>query len=112
MSNSSSSSFCIVGKCYDYNELAKEFDLDCEDWSDAEYKVQDFLDLNLPEDLTYRDGIDNYDGVVIGINIREMGADETRTQFSNRITGLLRDWHDKNIKDTDVSICIDGGRVG
>lgn len=109
VSNSSSSSFMLVGNVFDEDEIIAAWEQKTGKNADAEgYGAWECLD-ELCHDLTYQYGIDNYyEQYVVGLSYDGMKPDETKTQFELRVKELL----DKAFpgKDHTVECCIDGGR--
>lgn len=93
VSNSSSSSFCIVGKQYndeDYERIFGE------------------LDWNSP---IYGNRITEYDPYTVGLNIDKMKDEETLAEFKKRAYEEIHKI-DKDIKLEEISIHVDGGYDG
>lgn len=107
VSNSSSSSFMLVGKSFSWNELEDVWnkmhpDEDFEDPSDFAYE----LGLNCER------GIQNYyEEYVIGLPYREMSNDETKAEFEERILQNLKTAL-PNLTIKDIGECLDGGYDG
>lgn len=127
VSNSSSSSFMLVGNFYERNELIEIFkrnklypELTAEqkaEFEDDEDKFNDWLDeeswdcLEALEEkfgLDYHFGIYEYsdDGVAIGLEYEHMKSDETKTEFEKRIAEKLEQLVGSPQK---VQCMIDGG---
>ena len=93
VSNSSSSSFCIVGKQYndeDYERIFGE------------------LDWNSP---IYGNRITEYDPYTVGLSIDKMKDEETLAEFKKRAYEEIHKI-DKDIKLEEISIHVDGGYDG
>ena len=122
VSNSSSSSFMVVGKAFAWDELvdiAKHNKLtsdyhkvkdgeepDYEDWDS--YDIVSVLEERFPE-LEFNHGLENYyDEYCIGMGYGSMKPDETRKDFEARIAKQLTEMTGKEI--TKVSCMVDGGR--
>ena len=122
VSNSSSSSFMVVGKVFTWDDLvdiAKRNKLtskyhevkdgeepDYEDWDS--YDITYELEGKFP-DLEFNRGIDSYyDDYCIGMGYDSMKPDETRKDFEERIAKQLTEMTGKEI--TNVSCLVDGGR--
>ena len=122
VSNSSSSSFMVVGKVFGFDELvemAKHNKLtseyhevpegeepDYEDWDS--YDIISGLEEKFPE-LEICCGIDSYyEDYCIGMGYGAMKEDETRKEFETRIAKQLSEMTGKDIKK--VSLLVDGGR--
>ena len=122
VSNSSSSSFMVVGKVFGFDELvemAKHNKLtsedheveegeepDYEDWDS--YKITEALEERFP-DMEFNSGLENYyDEWCIGMGYDKMRGDETRKEFEARIAEKLSEMTGKTI--TKVESLVDGGR--
>ena len=93
VSNSSSSSFCVVGKQYseeDYDRIFKDLK-----WDSPIYGVR----------------ITEYDPFTVGLNINKMKDEETLAEFKKRAYEEISKI-DKDIKLEDISIHTDGGYDG
>lgn len=113
VSNSSSSSFMLVGHAYSYDEIAKAWkklhqedankedeDIDCYDAMDS---IADSLGLECTR------GIYNYyDMYVLGLSIESMQDNETKKQFFERVSNALSRVFD----DSKAEVCLDGGYDG
>lgn len=131
VSNSSSTSFCIVGVDFcdkDFSKDAgklkeillrndfKEDKIDNEEdiWelliSFYRNKEDDYKNKNEYSDFTAHMGLEDY-GAVVGIDIRCMGGDETMNQFKERVYNMLKDFGYVGPKEK-IQICIDGGFEG
>lgn len=93
VSNSSSSSFCVVGKQYNEEDYEKIFnDLD---WESPIYGVR----------------ITEYDPYTVGLSINKMKDEETLAEFKKRAYEEIHKI-DKDIKLEEISIHTDGGYDG
>ena len=93
VSNSSSSSFCVVGKQYNEEDYEKIFnDLD---WESPIYGVR----------------ITEYDPYTVGLSIDKMKDEETLAEFKKRAYEEIHKI-DKDIKLEEISIHTDGGYDG
>lgn len=93
VSNSSSSSFCVVGKQYNEEDYEKIFnDLD---WESPIYGVR----------------ITEYDPYTVGLDINKMKDEETLAEFKKRAYEEIHKI-DKDIKLEEISIHVDGGYDG
>ena len=134
VSNSSSTSFCVVG--VEYKE--KDFDrnsgklkeillenLDKEEGYDIDVEKDDVWELlfkfsrhmediypnnNEYKDFSAKEGLDNYNAVV-GIDIHCMNGDETLNQFKERVFNMLKTLGYIGGKES-IKICVDGGYEG
>lgn len=93
VSNSSSSSFCVVG--VQYNEE------DCE---------RIFKSLNW-ESVVSCVRITEYDPYTVGLNINKMKDEETLAEFKKRAFEEIQKY-DENVKLEDITIHTDGGYDG
>jgi hypothetical protein len=122
VSNSSSSSFMVVGKVFTWddlvamakhNKLTSEYhqaeggeEPDYEDWDS--YDIISELESKFP-DLEFNRGLENYyEEYCVGIGYWGMKPDETRKDFEDRIAKQLTEMTGKEI--TNVSCLVDGGR--
>ena len=122
VSNSSSSSFMVVGKVFTwddlvamakhnkltskYHEVKDDEELDYEDWDS--YDIISELEGKFP-DLEFNRGIDSYyDEYCIGMGYGGMKPDETRKDFEARIAKQLTEMVGYDIPS--VSCLVDGGR--
>jgi hypothetical protein len=113
VSNSSSSSFMLVGKAFDDDELNSAWNLlhpendDCNDDycdSDLAYNIADELGLECQRGIS-----DFYDTYVIGLPFSKMNDNETKKQFVERVTLALK----KAFPDVGTAEeCVDGGYDG
>lgn len=93
VSNSSSSSFCVVGKQYNEEDYEKIFnDLD---WESPIHGVR----------------ITEYDPYTVGLDINKMKDEETLAEFKKRAYEEIHKI-DKDIKLEEISIHVDGGYDG
>ena len=92
VSNSSSSSFCIMGIVVDKDKY-------------------DSVDLSSGEDLTSWTGIDNYSetDLIIGASPHAMKDEETLIEFKNRIRKQLQLAGFTDVTVSDLDWHIDGG---
>ena len=92
VSNSSSSSFCILGIVVDYNEVG-------------------YVDTDDLDDITSYTGIDNYseEDLIVGAAPNRMRDDETLLDFKKRILEQLHQLGFKDTKLEDLDWHIDGG---
>lgn len=104
VSNSSSSSFCILGKLYEYNEFKMITGDDNPD------NIIDKYDI---DDLTFNYGIDCYntDDVIIGIDVNGLNENLTIKKSKEKVLDKLK-LFDENIKIEDIKFYIDGGFDG
>lgn len=122
VSNSSSSSFMVVGKvftCEDlvnmakHNKLTSEYhkvedgeDPDYDDWDS--WDITDELEKKFP-DIEFNCGLDSYyEDYCVGMGYDSMKPDETRKDFEARIARRLSEMVGYDIPS--VSCLVDGGR--
>lgn len=115
VSNSSSSSFAIIGKDYYMEDLitifGKQHNKEFDNTDDAIDFVWDCLDkIN---DLNVCRGLDNYgsDQIIIGMSYDEMNRNETKEDFEKRIAKKLKD-HGLAVPDDRVYFIQDQGYDG
>lgn len=109
VSNSSSSSFCVLGitqsALMDKNpQIAEAFDNgDCED-------LEEYLGINWrTTDIQVVSGISEYyDEHIVGMSATEMKDDETLLDFKKRVTEWLKN-KGLNVDVSDINWHIDGG---
>lgn len=117
VSNSSSSSFMLVGKAFDddelvkiaeYNKIGGEDVTDYEDWD--KYDIVEALEDKF-KDLNFRYGLENYgEDICVGMEYDNMKQNETRKEFEKRIAGRLKELTGK--ETVKVECMIDGGYDG
>ena len=132
VSNSSSSSFCIVGV------FASDvyFDVDSVNVRqllvDEGFEKDEVDEMDVPEiinslyehfygkrhhekfgDIVTKRGIENYsaDDVIVGLDIEKMNDDETLGQFKDKVCEQLKGFGFTGSRD-DIKIFIDGGYEG
>lgn len=107
VSNSSSSSFMLVGQAFDYDELEQAYN---KLHLKKKNKVSDIpCDVAEALGLEYECGIDNYyEMYVLGLPFHQMKDNETKKQFMDRIASALSKAFD-NVK---VAAIVDGGYEG
>lgn len=93
VSNSSSTSFCVVGKQYNEEDYEKIFNV--LDWESPIYGVR----------------ITDYDPYTVGLSIDKMKDEETLAEFKKRAYEEIHKI-DKDIKLEEISIHTDGGYDG
>lgn len=94
VSNSSSSSFCLVGYA---------IDMDYDNDDELEEKFKD-------SNLIIRCGIsDLEDCYIVGKDIYSMKDEETLLEFKKHILEELQKYYDKDISISDINIFVDGG---
>ena len=123
VSNSSSSSFMVVGHAFDDEELAKiakynklvpeypEEHEDSEDYSEGGTgEIVEALEEKF-KDLDFQYGLENYyDEVCIGMTYEKMKDSETKKEFEKRIEDRLKEMTGK--ESVKVECMIDGGYDG
>jgi len=110
VSNSSSSSFMLVGEVFDRDEIAAahrrlfKADDDAFNEYDAAYEIANKLGLEC------ENGINKYyDMYAIGLPFSRMDDNETKKQFIDRITAILKTAFPQVETATE---CLDGGYEG
>ena len=110
VSNSSSSSFMLVGCAFEYDDLVKAWqklhpeDTRAEDSYEDDYELVENIANALG--LNFHCGISEYyDMWVIGLGFGSMQDDETKKQFKDRIKTALS----RAFGDVEVCACVDGG---
>ena len=121
VTNSSSSSFMLVGHAYDADDLKKAWlklhpenaskeDTDSDDYdydSDDEWELIEKISSEL--ELDYQHGIYDYSDMwVLGLGFDVMNDDETKKQFMDRIKDKLA----KAFDNPSVGAIVDGGYEG
>lgn len=105
VSNSSSSSFCVVGKIYEdeKNELLYKFD----------EMIYDLNKINeIDPTLVTCQGISKYyDNTILGMEIENIQDNETMSQFKQRVLEQVKKI-DSNVVIDDIQIYVDGGYDG
>lgn len=100
VSNSSSSSFMLVGHAFNDEEIALIAEKNG-------IKSNYIYELESKFNLTYHRGIDNYyDLHCFGLSYDDMKANETKTEFENRIAEMLKQM---TRTDCKVETIVDGG---
>ena len=123
VSNSSSSSFMVVGHAFDDEELVKiaehnklvpeypeehEGSEDYSEWSTGE--IVEALEEKF-KDLDFQYGLENYyDEVCIGMTYDQMKDSETKKDFEKRIADRLKEMTGKD--SIEIDCMVDGGRDG
>ena len=120
VSNSSSSSFMVVGHVFDggdlakiaeYNKLVSEYQDTPEDysqWSNGE--IVEALEEKF-KNLDFQYGLENYyDEVCIGMTYDQMKDSETKKEFEKRIADRLKEMTGR--KTIAIDCMVDGGRDG
>lgn len=124
VSNSSSSSFMVVGHAFDYEELVKiaeHLNLVSEYHDNSEDTPEDYNEWDTGEiveeleerftDLDFQYGLENYyDEVCIGMGYDKMKDSETKKDFEKRIVERLKEMTGRD--DIEVDCMVDGGRDG
>lgn len=124
VSNSSSSSFMVVGHAFDDEELVKiaeHLNLVSEYRDNSEDTPEDYSEWGTGEiveeleerftDLDFQYGLENYyDEVCIGMGYEKMKDNETKKEFEKRIADRLKEMTGR--EDIVVDCMVDGGRDG
>lgn len=114
VSNSSTSSFFIIGHVFNEEELVEmakrngmEVNVDDEDFST--WDVMEFLEEKFPE-LQFSAGIEEYyDDWCVGMEFESMKDDETKKDFIKRVEDELEKLTGKKVKAEPI---LDAGRDG
>ena len=105
VSNSSSSSFCILGKSFDIRELYKHFNIDEEKYeflSDAEEALESIINkLGFTIETNYEN-----DCCYIGVNARNLDENKTIKQQREEILKKFKD-AGFNLKLDDIKFMIE-----
>ena len=118
VSNSSSSSFMVVGHAFDcgdlekiaeYNKLVSEYQDTPEDYSQwSNWEIVEALEEKF-KDLDFQHGLENYyDEVCIGMTYDQMKDSETKKEFEKRIEDRLKEMTGKD--SIKIDCMVDGGR--
>ena len=124
VSNSSSSSFMVVGHAFDNEELVKiaeHLNLVSEYHDNSEDTPEDYSEWGTGEiveeleerftDLDFQYGLENYyDNVCIGMGYEKMKNSETKKDFEKRIEDRLKEMTGR--KTIEIECLIDGGMEG
>ena len=115
VSNSSSSSFMVVGHVFEdeelaeiaeYNKLVPEDQDTYSEWSKEE--IVEILEEKF-KDLDFLYGLENYcDEVCIGMTYDKMKDSETKKEFEKRIDDRLKEM--TGYEDIEIDCLVDGGR--
>lgn len=108
VSNSSSSSFCILGKFYEKDEIKKLQTKDDEgDWYETLERVL------IGTKLDFELGIENYyDDIIIGISADGLEENKTIVESKKEIAEELSKIFNEKITQNDIKFYVDGGRDG
>ena len=120
VSNSSSSSFMVVGHAFDneelakvakYNKLVSEYQDTPEDYSEwSAGEIVEALEEKF-KDLDFQYGLENYyDEVCIGMGYEKMKDSETKKDFEKRIADRLKEMTGKD--NIEIDCLVDGGMEG
>ena len=107
VSNSSSSSFCILGTCFDEDELVSLWNT-----KNPEEPVEDIWDLgDYLGDLEYSSGLEEYYGMyVVGISVDRLNKDKTIRELTKEVTQKINDLFGTSLEEKNIYFHIDGGR--
>ena len=114
VSNSSSSSFCILGTTYSrIQELqtTKENSEDTQSPLDDDEDKDESLNTLLADSfLIYHYGIANYfEDYVVGMGVHQIKDEETLYQAKSRVSTEINKVFKIAIEPNDISFCVDGG---
>lgn len=100
VSNSSSSSFCVVGYRIDYDEYSDNYD----EIEEIEEKIKD-------SNLYVTRGIsDYYNDIIIGKDIYSMKDEQTLLDFKKEILEEIKKYYDDSVTIDKIRIHVDGGQ--
>lgn len=112
VSNSSTSSFFIVGTSFEPEEIvkmAKKNGMDIDEDDGSDWEAAEFLEEKFP-DLQFHAGIEEYyDNWCVGMEFDSMKDDETKKDFYCRVEDELKKLVGKNVKAGPM---LDAGRDG
>lgn len=109
VSNSSSSSFMLVGQAFNDNELEKAWKKLHPDKEELASTYDMPYDIANELELEYNHGIDNYyEMYVFGLPFSDMKDDETKKHFIDRVATALS----KAFENVCVKEIVDGGYEG
>lgn len=114
VSNSSSSSFCIIGMPFDEDDLrnyiAKVTGQEGFDTDDEDIDVEEFLDS---KDISYENGIgEYYEQIIVGKYYSDMKPNETKAQFEERVKKAIENALPGIDEEIKVALHYDGGYEG
>ena len=115
VSNSSTSSFTLVGIVVNQSKINKEFGLKKKDLDKGDYlDYTDFLEELFDGELEIETGIEEYDDddYIIGKDIHEMKDNQTLKEFKESILKILVDKGWKPNKYSRIEIACDSGYRG
>jgi hypothetical protein len=106
VSNSSSSSFCILGTCFDEGKLVSLWNT-----KNPEEPVGDIRGLeDHIEDLEYSSGLEEYYGMdVVGISVDRLNKDKTIRELTKEVTQKINDLFGTSLEEKNIYFHIDGG---
>lgn len=117
VSNSSSSSFMVVGHAFDNDELVKiaEYNKLFSEYQDSSDEYNEWSIGAIVEaledkfnDLDFKYGLDNYyDEVCVGMTYDKMKDSETRKEFEKKIADRLKEMTGK--QNIEIECLVDGG---
>lgn len=107
VSNSSSSSFCILGTCFDEDELVNLWNTkNPEELVDNVWDLEDSLG-----DLEYSRGLEEYYGMcVVGISADRLNKDKTIRELTKEVTQKINDLFGTSFEEKKIYFHTDGGR--
>ncbi len=108
VSNSSSSSFCIIGVVLEDDGMAYD-----EDGLGLEDKLLERVRQYKDDNLIVTQGIsDFYEDIIVGKHIRDIDKDKSLNEAMEEIEDILNKILPENKKENKVNIIIDGGYEG
>ena len=117
VSNSSSSSFMVVGHAFgnaelvriaEYNKLFSEYQDSSDEYN--EWSIGAIVEAleDKFNDLDFKYGLDNYyDEVCVGMTYDKMKDSETKKKFEKRIADMLKEMTGR--KNIEIECLVDGG---
>lgn len=103
VSNSSSSSFCVVGYRIEYDEYSDNYD-EIDDIEEIEEKIED-SNLYVTRGLS-----DYYNDIIIGKDIYSMKDEQTLLDFKKEILEEIKKYYDDSVTIDKIRIHVDGGQ--
>lgn len=107
VSNSSSSSFCMLGltqtELENYLPSMEE---------NEEFSISDYIENKLEKypEISTKDGIaDFYEETIIGFEVYNLDKDKTINQSKKELKNKLDEIFDTDINIDDIGFCVDGG---
>lgn len=89
VSNSSSSSFCIMGKAFNEKKFINGFNIPVVPGEHINERREKVCSILESRGFAYYYA-DEYNTIWVGLDITSLGENETRKQFKERVTALLK----------------------